>query len=316
MKATNNRAVVFAYSNVGVRGLAAVLACNFNVPLVVTYDDNPQDNIWFDSVEELAKLNDIPVVKPSNANSSEIVELIRSLEPDWLFSFYYRNMLSEEILQIPTRGAFNMHGSLLPKFRGRAPTNWAVLKGETETGASFHRMEAKPDAGALIDQQAVPVLPNDTAEHVFHKVTYAAEAILMRTLPRLLAGTATETQMDLKQGSYFGGRKPEDGRIDWAQPAQVIHNLIRAVAPPYPGAFFEIKGDADSSNENPIVITGSYFRGLTALGEGPRLYWHKGQLWADCCDGKRLYLSGLTQDGHTVDQRAFQKMFGSELRLN
>ena len=313
MKSRNSRAVLFAYSNVGVQGLAALLACNFDIALVVTHEDNPNENIWYNSVADLARLNDIPVVTPNNANDREIVELVSSLKPHWLFSFYYRHMLSNELLQIPTHGAFNLHGSLLPKFRGRAPTNWAVLKGERETGASLHRMLIKPDAGPLVDQQAVPILPNDTAEQVFQKVTCAAEMILMRTLPKLLDGTATEKPMDLMQGSYFGGRKPEDGRIDWTQPTQAIHNLIRAVAPPYPGAFFDAVDQTDASKHKRIVITKSYFRDLPAVGEGPRLYWQKGILWFDGCDGKRLRLLGLSLNGRQLDQHVFQRTFGSEL---
>ncbi|MEJ2417404.1 MAG: formyltransferase [Exilibacterium sp.] len=311
MNIPSNRTVLFAYSNVGVRGLAALLANRFDVRLVVTHEDNPQENIWYDSVAELAALNEIPVIKPDDANTQAVVEQIRALEPDWLFSFYYRHLLCEQILNIPARGAFNLHGSLLPRFRGRAPTNWAVLKGEIETGASLHRMVLKPDAGALVDQQAVPILPNDTAEQVFQKVTCAAEMVLMRSLPRLCEDTATEIPMDLQQGSYFGARRPEHGRIDWRQPAQTIHNQIRAVAPPYPGAFFEI----EAKRGKRFVITGSYFRDLPAQGTGPRLYWQTGKLWADCRDGKRLQLLGLIADGNVMDENTFKRLFGPELQM-
>jgi methionyl-tRNA formyltransferase len=130
-----------------------------------------------------------------------------------------------------------MHGSLLPKYRGRVPVNWAVLRGERETGATLHEMVEKPDAGRIVDQLAVPILPDDTALDVFRKVTVASEVVLDRSLPALLAGTARLTPQDLSAGAYFGGRRPEDGRIDWSQPARRVHDLVRAVAPPYPGAF-------------------------------------------------------------------------------
>jgi methionyl-tRNA formyltransferase len=135
-----------------------------------------------------------------------------------------------------------MHGSLLPKYRGRAPTNWAVLNGETETGATLHEMIARPDAGAIVDQIAVPILPDDTGQQVFDKVTVAAEQVLWRSLPALIAGQAPRRANEVARGSYFSGRRPEDGRIDWAQPAARIYDLMRAVAPPYPGAFTEIAG--------------------------------------------------------------------------
>jgi methionyl-tRNA formyltransferase len=159
------------------------------------------------------------------------------LQPDFLFSFYYRLMLKRPCLRCQSKGAWNMHGSLLPRYRGRVPVNWAIIHGERETGATLHGMVEKPDAGGIVAQQAVPILPDDTAFEVFNKVTLAAEIALDRILPELLAGRARPTAQDLAAGSYFGGRKAEDGRIDWFRPAVEVHNLIRAVAPPYPGAF-------------------------------------------------------------------------------
>ncbi len=129
-----------------------------------------------------------------------------------------------------------MHGSLLPRYRGRAPVNWAVLHGERETGATLHYMTEKPDAGDIVAQTRVPILPDDTAREVFDKVTVAAEITLDGVLPALVAGTAPRRPQDLASGSYFGGRRPEDGIIDWSRDAASIHNLVRAVAPPYPGA--------------------------------------------------------------------------------
>src|SRR5581483_864422 len=162
--------------------------------------------------------------------------------PDFLFSFYYRSMLKPPLLAVAARGALNMHGSLLPKYRGRVPVNWAVIRGERETGATLHYMVEKPDAGDIVDQQQVPILPDDTAGEVFNKVTVAAEMVLDRSLPRLIAGTAPRVPQDLSKGSYFGARKPEDGRIDWSQPARTVHDLVRGVAPPYPGAFADVAG--------------------------------------------------------------------------
>jgi methionyl-tRNA formyltransferase len=231
------RAVVFAYHNVGVRCLKVLLAQGIDVALVVTHDDNPNENIWFDSVARTAAEYGIPVATPENPNTPAFLARLEDLRADFLFSFYYRHMLKPALLGTATCGAYNMHGSLLPKYRGRVPINWAVLHGETETGATLHEMVEKPDAGRIVAQQAVPILPDDTAGEVFDKVVLAAEMCLLGVLPRLTLGTAPHVPMDLKAGSYFGGRKPEDGRIDWSKPAQEIHNLVRAVAPPYPGAF-------------------------------------------------------------------------------
>ncbi len=302
MSATSACAVVFAYHDVGVRGLSVLLALGVNVRLVVTHQDDPNETIWFGSVAELAARNDIPVTTPADPNCSEVIEQVRACQPDVLFSFYYRHMLGAELLSIPRLGGFNLHGSLLPKYRGRVPVNWAVLKGETETGASLHRMETRPDAGALLDQQAVAILPNDTAMTVFRKITCATEHLLLRCVPLLLEGRASETPLDLSAGSYFGGRRPEDGRIDWQCPASEIHNLIRAVAPPYPGAFSELNGIR-------LDVLGSYFRGLPARGPGPRIYWQAGRCYADCSDGVQLELTHLAVAGETLDAAAFRTRF-------
>lgn len=236
------RAVVFAYHNVGVRCLSVLLDAGVNVALVVTHADAAHENIWFDSVAELAERHQLPCIQPDDPNSPELLERIRALAPEFLFSFYYRHMLQPALLSIPRLGALNMHGSLLPRYRGRVPVNWAIIHGEIETGASLHYMVEKPDAGALVAQTAVPILQDDLAIDVFHKVVCAAEITLHKALPLLVEGTAPALPMDLTQGSYFGGRKPEDGRIDWTLSVHAIHNLIRAVAPPYPSAFTEIDG--------------------------------------------------------------------------
>ncbi|QLG87289.1 formyltransferase [Chitinibacter bivalviorum] len=230
-------AVVFAYHNVGVRSLKSLLALGLEIKLVVTHQDNPNENIWFESVRDVCAEYQIECITPDDPNTPEIEQKITVLAPDFLFSFYYRNMLQAPLLAAPRSGAFNLHGSLLPKYRGRVPINWAIIHGETETGVTLHQMNLKPDNGAIVDQQAVPILPDDTADEVFGKVVVAAEICLMRAIPQLVAGLATLTPQDLSQGAYFGGRKAEDGRIDWSHSVRQIHNLVRAVTRPYPGAF-------------------------------------------------------------------------------
>jgi methionyl-tRNA formyltransferase len=233
-------AVVFAYHNVGVRCLSVLLAAGVDVRLVVTHEDNPDEQIWFASVRQLCLDNGIAVISPADPNTPEVYALVAAAGADFLFSFYYRHMLKAPLLQAVRRGAYNLHGSLLPKYRGRVPVNWAVINGERETGATLHQMNVKPDNGAIVDQFAVPILPDDSAHDVFVKVTVAAELCLYRTLPQLIAGSAIHRQQDLSQGAYFGGRCAEDGRIDWRQNARQIHDLVRAVTRPYPGAFSDL----------------------------------------------------------------------------
>lgn len=286
------RAVVFAYHNVGVRCLATLLAHGVDVVGVVTHRDNPAETIWFDSVAELAALHGIPVFTPEDPNDPAFVAQLAAMRPDFLFSFYYRLMLKAPLLALPARGAFNMHGSLLPRYRGRVPVNWAVLHGERETGATLHRMLEKPDAGAILARQAVPILPDDTAHEVFNKVTLAAEIALDRVLPDLLAGRAAEHAQNLAAGSYYGGRKAEDGRIDWAQPAAAVHNLVRAVAPPYPGAF------SDLPQGRLRVLRSLHPSGESGPHGGrPTLFARDGRLFAECGDGRLLRLVTVEFNG-------------------
>jgi methionyl-tRNA formyltransferase len=287
------KAVVFAYHNVGVRCLSVLLAHGVEVALVLTHEDSPTENIWFDSVAKLAAAHDIPVITPEDANAPEVVARIKALAPDFIFSFYYRQMMKPELLSTASRGAYNMHGSLLPKYRGRVPVNWAIIHGEKETGATLHEMVVKPDAGAIVARQAVPILPNDTASDVFTKVTVAAEMALNDVLPALLAGNAPSLENDLASGSYFGGRKAEDGRIDWTKSAADIHNLVRAVAPPYPGAFTTAEGRPFKVLRTLPVATRPARHGK------PMLYREDGRLWAECGDGGVLRI--LEAEGDWLD---------------
>ena len=234
--AAGPRAVVFAYHDVGVRCLLTLLARDVDVALVVTHRDNPQETIWFGSVHDTAVDHGIATLYAEDLDAAALRAAIETVAPDFLFSFYFRNMLPAAILSLAAKGAYNMHGSLLPKYRGRVPINWAIIHGETETGATLHEMAVKPDAGAIIAQTPVPILPDDTAHEVFVKVVVAAEQTLWRALPDLIDGHPFRIPNELALGSYFGGRKAEDGRIDWSRDAVAIHDLVRAVAPPYPGA--------------------------------------------------------------------------------
>jgi len=275
-------AVAFAYHDVGARCLQVLLDGGVDVRLVVTHRDDPAERIWFASVEQKARARGLDILLDPDADTLE--RRVRDAAPDFIFSFYYRRMLPASLLALAPRGAFNMHGSLLPKHRGRAPVNWAVLLGDTETGATLHEMVEKPDAGRIVDQQAVPIGPDDTALDVFRRVTDAAEAVLRRSLPRLLDGTAELRPQDLASGSYHGGRRPEDGRIDWSRRAADIHNLVRAVAPPYPGAF------TDDGGVRRRILRTRLEPARHARGGPPGPYRVDHAWFADCGDGRVLAL--------------------------
>jgi methionyl-tRNA formyltransferase len=245
------------------------------------------------------------VFTPENPNAPEVLAQLRLLKPDFLFSFYYRHMLKPEVLALAPRGALNMHGSLLPRYRGRVPINWAVINGETETGATLHYMVEKPDAGDIVDQQAVPILADDTALDVFRKVTQAAETVLQRSLPALIAGNAPRIAQNLAAGNYCGGRKPEDGRIDWQWPALRVHNLVRGVAPPYPGAFAVI-------GDKTLRVLKTRPTGETAsLANTPALYWVDSHCYAACGDRQVLELLEIELNGAMLTAADFEHAFGS-----
>lgn len=232
---------VFAYSEVGAACLEELLRAGSNVACVWTHEDDPNETIWFRSVREIARKAGIPVRTPERIDEAEI-EFFRSLRAGLVFSFYYRKIIPDEIIKSARLGAYNMHGALLPRYRGRACINWAVLNGESETGATLHAMTDEPDKGGIVAQEAVPVLFTDTALDVSLKVAEAARRVLARSLPALEAGTALLTPQDERLATYYGRRRPEDGRIDWSRSAVEIYNLVRAVTHPFPGAFTEMNG--------------------------------------------------------------------------
>lgn len=231
------KVVVMGYHNIGCRCLKVLVARGVSVEAVFTHQDDPKEEHWFGSLADLARSYNIPVYFPENPNTPEWLTLLKNIQPDVIFSFYYRLMIAQGILDIPRYGAINLHGSLLPKYRGRCPVNWQILKGETESGVTLHHMVKSADAGDIIAQKSVPIGPDETALELFKKLEVAAEELLAEQLEGILSGTAPRHPQDRSKASYFGGRKPEDGRIDWCSSAQEIHNLVRAVTTPYPGAY-------------------------------------------------------------------------------
>jgi methionyl-tRNA formyltransferase len=287
-------AVVFAYHDVGVRCLKTLLSGGVAVPLVVTVPDDPREKQWFASVAATAADYGLDVLAPEDANTPELVRRVGELQPDFVFSFYYRSVLGAPLLRAARRGALNMHGSLLPRYRGRAPVNWAILRGERECGATLHYMVERVDAGDIVDSQAVPILIDDDAREVFAKVTVAAEVVLARALPGLLAGTAPRRAQPRLPGQYFGRRRPEDGRIDWSRGARDIHNLVRAVAPPFPGAFAQVDGERWEIHRTRLSER-------AAPAREAQLFAADGSCYIGCHDGAALQLLAAVKAGARVD---------------
>ena len=228
---------MFGYSDLGVMCLQQLLDQGANVVAVVTHRDDPGETIWFGSVAALATSRDIPVHTPDDPNVPAFVGEVRGLQPDLIFSFYYRRLLCPTLLAIPRLGAINLHGSLLPTYRGRAPINWVLVHGEATTGVTLHHMDAWADHGDIIAQRGVPIAIEDTALTLSRKLTAAARSLLAEMYPLIAAGRAPRTPQDHGAGTTFRRRTPGDGLIDWARSAWQIYNLIRAVTHPFPGAF-------------------------------------------------------------------------------
>lgn len=231
------KTVVFAYHDIGCAGIQGLLDSGYEIAAVFTHADDPRENAFYASVAQLCASKGIPVHAPEDANHPLWIERIAKLKPDYIFSFYYRHLLSEPLLATAAQGAFNLHGSLLPRYRGRAPANWVLVNGESETGVTLHRMVKRADAGAIVAQQRVAIERSDTALSLHGKLRIAATDLLRDVLPAMLHGKLSETPQDESKATVFGRRTAADGKLLWAQPAEQLFNLVRAVTQPYPGAF-------------------------------------------------------------------------------
>ena len=229
--------VVMAYQDIGWACLDELLRLRAEIAAVVTHRDDPHENVWFRSVAARAHDAGLPVLTPADVNDPQVVERVAALGPELLLSFYFRQILTPDLLAIPSRGALNLHGSLLPRYRGRCPVNWVLVHGETETGVTLHYMEPKPDTGDIVAQRRVSIADDDTALTLNRKLADAARELVRVTFPALLAGTAPRIPQDHARATTFGGRRPDDGHLAWRRPARELHNLVRAVTHPYPGAF-------------------------------------------------------------------------------
>jgi methionyl-tRNA formyltransferase len=270
------RAVVLAYHEIGYVCLEELLASRIEVAALFTHRDDPTEEIWFRTPRRLAEKHGIPVFDPESVGSPAWIDRIRSYAPDYLFSFYYRNMLPKGVLEIPKNAAMNLHGSLLPKFRGRCPVNWVLIEGEKRTGVTLHIMEVKPDAGAIVAQEEVEITFEDTAHTLALKLAEAAARLMKGVMPLLESGTFPRRPQE-GPSSYYGGRSAEDGMIDWTKSAERLYNLVRAVTHPYPGAFTSLDGvkllvwkalprEGDSRGPAGLVVSADPF--LVKCGHG------------------------------------------------
>jgi methionyl-tRNA formyltransferase len=232
-------AVVCAYSSVGTAALEGLLEAGVDVRALFTYAQGADEH-WFTPPAVVAQARDIPVHLAPAFNDDAVYEAIRNLQPDFLFSFYFREMIQARFLELPRLGAYNLHGSLLPRYRGRAPINWVLVKGETETGITLHAMTPKPDDGHILAQRRLAIAWDETALSLTDKAARAGRDLVREALPGLVDGSIQRIdQKTLGPSTYFGGRKPTDSRLDFAMTTGEAFNQVRAVADPWPNAFLE-----------------------------------------------------------------------------
>ncbi|HEV7515785.1 MAG TPA: formyltransferase family protein [Thermoanaerobaculia bacterium] len=244
------RVLFFGYSQAGYRTvelLAERRSQGDEVVGVVTHRDDPAENRWYHTPAEAALAHSLPLFYDEELGKDGIVDLAAQLAPDLVLSVFYRHLLPDPVLASARLAALNLHPSLLPAYRGRAPLNWVLVNGESETGVTLHHMVRRADAGDIVAQRAIPIAPRDTALTLYHKIEAAGVELLREALPRVASGTAPRLPQDESRASKVGRRRPEDGRIDWSWPAARVDALVRAVAPPWPGAFFDL---ADSSGHS------------------------------------------------------------------
>ena len=258
----SGRFIVFAYHTFGARALAALLARGETVVAVVTHADEPAEGDWFESVAEVARAHGVPLLTPTSPNEADVIARLAALDADVILSVWYRRLLGDALLALPRVAALNLHGSLLPAYRGRAPLNWVLVNGETRTGVTLHHMTAEADAGDIVAQEPLDIHPDDTALTLYGRMVKAGVDLLLQRYPEVLAGVAPRQPQDHARATLVGRRRPEDGRVAWTWSARRIANMIRAVTHPFPGAFV---GDAD---RRVYLWEGSVEAGVAAAAAG------------------------------------------------
>ena len=236
--------VFFGTAEFAVPSLESLLAAGHNVLAVVTQPDKPQGRgmqVTASPIKKTAERHGLTVLQPRRVRAESFIARMRELAPDILAVAAFGQIVPQALLDLPRLAPINVHGSLLPKYRGAAPIQRAIMAGETETGVTTMWMDATLDTGNMLLAGAEPILPEDTAGTLTPRLAALGANLLIRTLQGLAAGTLPRRKQDDSQATYAPPIKPEDGLIRWNESAAAIANRIRGVSPK-PGAFAAIKG--------------------------------------------------------------------------
>lgn len=224
--------------------LEALLEAGHDIIAVVTQPDKPKGRsgqMQFPPVKECALKHGLTVLQPKKVKTPEWVERLRALQADIFVVAAFGQILSKEILDMPRYGCVNIHASLLPKYRGAAPINWAIINGDEETGVTIMQMNEGVDTGDMLTRKVVPIAPKETAETLFDKLAKAGAELIVETLPKLEAGELTPVAQDESQATHVKMMGKSLGRIDWNKDAAVIERLVRGLNS-WPSAYTYFQG--------------------------------------------------------------------------
>ena len=238
------RIVFMGTPDFSVGALEALIEAGHEIAAVVTQPDKPKGRsgqMQFPPVKECALKHGLTIWQPQKIKTPEWVERLRELNADVFIVAAFGQILSKEILDMPKYGCVNIHASLLPKYRGAAPINWAIINGEKETGVTIMQMNEGVDTGDMLTRVVVPIAPKETAETLFDKLAKAGAELIVETLPRLEAGEIIPVPQDESQASHVKMMGKSLGRIDWNKDAVSIERLIRGLNP-WPSAYTHVHG--------------------------------------------------------------------------
>ena len=238
------RIIFLGSSQFSYPSLEILMKSRYEIAGVITQPGRPfgrGQKIRSASVKDLAESSRVPIAQPEKASSIECRELVQEIHPDIIVVVAYGQILSKEFLAIPKYGCVNVHSSLLPKFRGASPINWAIIKGEKKTGVTTIQMDEGMDTGDILLQKETPILADEDAESLSKRLAKLAAEILMETLSLYEEGKAFGTKQQSELSSYTRLLKKEDGQLDWNWKAEQIINLIRGLTP-WPGVFSFLEG--------------------------------------------------------------------------
>ena len=224
--------------------LEALLRSDDSVVGVVTQPDRPKGRgqmLTPSPVKLLARQEQIPLLQPLKMKDPEFLQALTGWKPDLIVVAAYGRILPPAILSLPPLGCVNVHGSLLPKYRGAGPIQWALINGETETGITTMFMDEGMDTGAMLLQEAIPITSDDTVGTLSPRLAELGGRLLVETIARLKAGTLVPKPQDSSRATLAPLLKKEDGAIDWALPASVLANRVRGLSP-WPGAYTTVAG--------------------------------------------------------------------------